>query len=294
MDARRDIRTLLMAAILSLTAACSGGADNGKDTGSPTDTGTSADTAQSPDTGTTSGDADGTEGDAAAVKVTSVQPASGSVDGGTTVAVSGTGFASGATVDFGGTEAPSASFVSEFKIEATTPASDTAGDVDVRVELPNGNSSTLTDGFEYTGDPGSDVEIGWCNLQHPPSITVGKGEETPTVYGRVLGENCTADEADERVECEGITGQVGWGPTDVDPSASPGEYQWTDATYNDQFPPTDKTNNNDEHQATFTPSSTGQFSYVYRFSGDGRDSWTYCDLDGSPFSTDQLGSLTVE
>jgi hypothetical protein len=68
-----------------------------------------------------------------------------------------------------------------------------------------------------------------------------------------------------------------------------------DASYNDQFPSADQDSNNDEHQATLTPDMSGEFNYVFRFSGNGGDSWTYCDQEGSPpFSTDKLGTLNVE
>ena len=140
-----------------------------------------------------------------------------------------------------------------------------------------------------------EVSIDWCNLQHPATMTVEAGEETPTVYGRVHAPGCTTDSPDMRIECEKLTGQVGWGPTPVDPSTDPGMYDWNDATYNDQFPPKDMTNDNDEYQTTFTtPNSAGTHHYVFRFSSDGGSTWTYCDLDGPPFSTDQLGTITVE
>jgi hypothetical protein len=425
-DARRSFA--LLAAVALFAGACGTDSDENTDPELEPDAAVDTGPDPAPDTGET-----GTDGEQTGLQVSSVQPPDGTVDGGTSVAISGTGFEPDATVYFGDREASDASVVSDFQIEAKTPSSETAGPVDVRVELGDGTTATLSDGFEYTGDPGPDletgwctlqfpssltgtvgtktdpmfgrvyvegctdgeqhcdrveaelglgdpttdpsanpeaynwmaaeynpdhtsdnndeyqslftpqevgtrayvyrfklpeesswsycdldgssngfqtdqmgelvveedstpeVEIGWCNLQYPPSITVGEGNETPNVYGRVYVEGCTKDDSDGRVECEPVSGQVGWGPTDVDPSTSPADYQWVEASYNDQFPSADQDSNNDEHQATLTPDATGEFNYTFRFSGDGGDSWTYCDQDGSPpFSADQLGTLTVE
>jgi hypothetical protein len=137
------------------------------------------------------------------------------------------------------------------------------------------------------------VSIDWCKLQFPKSISAQAGKQQ-TVYGRVYSQGCTEDKSSSRVECKPITGELGWGPTDVDPSKQPSVYTWKQASYNAKFPPQNKTNNNDEHQASFTPSQTGTFDYVFRFSGDGGQSWTYCDTDGAPFSAGKEGSLEVK
>ena len=63
--------------------------------------------------------------------VTSVSPVSGSTAGGTAVTITGTNFAAGATVTFGGTAATNVVVVSGTQITATTPAG-RAGAVTVR------------------------------------------------------------------------------------------------------------------------------------------------------------------
>ena len=62
--------------------------------------------------------------------------------------ISGTNFASGATVTFGGTSATSVVVVSSTTITATTPAH-AAGVVNVVVTNNNGQSGTLTNGYTY-------------------------------------------------------------------------------------------------------------------------------------------------
>lgn len=80
--------------------------------------------------------------------ITSVDPDSGTDDGGTSVTITGTGFLSGATVTFGGDSATGVTVVSSTTITCTTPAH-AAGDVDVVVTNTDSQSDTLTDGYTY-------------------------------------------------------------------------------------------------------------------------------------------------
>ena len=81
--------------------------------------------------------------------VSGVAPSSGPVAGGTAVTITGTNFAAGATVTFGGTAATSVVVVSSTTVTATTPAH-AAGAVAVAVTA-NGQSGSLLNGFTYTG-----------------------------------------------------------------------------------------------------------------------------------------------
>jgi len=91
--------------------------------------------------------------------VTSVTPNSGTSGGGTPVTITGTNFAAGATVTFGGTPATNVVVVSSTKITATTPAH-AAGPVDVVVTNTDGQSGTLPSGFTYT----TSVTIGFVQV----------------------------------------------------------------------------------------------------------------------------------
>lgn len=90
--------------------------------------------------------------------VTGVSPSSGPVGGGTGVTVTGTNFVSGATVQFGGAVAGTATVVNSGTLTVFTPPG-SAGSVAVTVTNPGGQSATLVGGFTYTatgsgGGPG--------------------------------------------------------------------------------------------------------------------------------------------
>jgi hypothetical protein len=85
---------------------------------------------------------------APAITVSAVAPNVGSTGGGTSVTLSGTNFAAGATVTFGGSAASNVVVSNSTTITAVTP-SHKAGGVDVKVTNPDGQSAVLTGGFTY-------------------------------------------------------------------------------------------------------------------------------------------------
>jgi hypothetical protein len=93
--------------------------------------------------------------------VTSISPNSGTMNGGTAVAITGTGFQAGTTVSLGGTPATGVTVASSTSITATTPAH-AAGAVDVVVSNAEQQSAALANGYTYT------------------SITPGLGLSVPT------------------------------------------------------------------------------------------------------------------
>jgi phosphatidylserine/phosphatidylglycerophosphate/cardiolipin synthase-like enzyme len=85
---------------------------------------------------------------AAVPTVSSVTPNSGTTAGGTSVSITGTNFANGATVSFGGTAASNVNVTNSTTITATTPAH-AAGAVSIVVTNPDNQSGTLANGFTY-------------------------------------------------------------------------------------------------------------------------------------------------
>ena len=81
--------------------------------------------------------------------VASVSPASGPTTGGTSITITGTNFAAGASVTLGGTVATNVVVTNSTTITATTPAH-AAGVVDVGVTNTNGQSAGKSNAFTYT------------------------------------------------------------------------------------------------------------------------------------------------
>jgi hypothetical protein len=84
--------------------------------------------------------------------VTGLSPNAGTTAGGSSVTISGTNFAAGATVNFGSAAATNVNVLSSTSLTATTPAGQ-VGAVDVTVTNSNNLSGTLTAGFTYETPP---------------------------------------------------------------------------------------------------------------------------------------------
>ncbi len=85
--------------------------------------------------------------------LSAVAPASGPSGGGTVITLTGTNFASGATVRVNGVSATGVTFVSAVQVRATTPAG-SAGARTVQITNPGGQSASLASAFTYLGGPG--------------------------------------------------------------------------------------------------------------------------------------------
>lgn len=117
--------------------------------------------------------------------VTSIDPTSGPIAGGTEVTIIGTNFMDGDTVKFGDSPAGSVTVVSDTEIHATTPGG--TGVVDVSVTNGAGQTGTLPDAFTYMNIPAVDGNSDGGAI---PGSTVNSG----TDY-----QNCAAAAADGKV-----------------------------------------------------------------------------------------------
>ena len=125
--------------------------------------------------------------------VSSVSPNTGSTAGGTSVTITGTNFATGATVTFGSAAATSVVVVNSTTITATTPAG-SAGAVSVTVTV-GGQSGSLASGFTYVAPPtlssispsngglagGTAVTITGTNFATGATVTFGSAAATSVV-----------------------------------------------------------------------------------------------------------------
>ena len=84
-----------------------------------------------------------------APSISSVSPNNGSIDGGTTVTISGNNFQSGATVRFGSVAAASVRIVNSAQIQAVTPA-EPSGVVNISVQDPDGQVATGANAFTFS------------------------------------------------------------------------------------------------------------------------------------------------
>ncbi|MGH9601211.1 MAG: IPT/TIG domain-containing protein, partial [Terriglobales bacterium] len=83
------------------------------------------------------------------LSLTSISPTSGTIRGGTTVTLNGTRFDSSTAVTFGGVAATAKTLISSTQMTAVTPAKATAGAVNVQVGNSDGQTSSLTNAFNY-------------------------------------------------------------------------------------------------------------------------------------------------
>jgi hypothetical protein len=88
----------------------------------------------------------------AAPTVASVLPSAGALAGGTSIIITGTGFAAGATVNLGITACTSPTIISSAQISCVTPAN-ALGSVDVIVTNADGQFGTLSSGYAYQAAP---------------------------------------------------------------------------------------------------------------------------------------------
>ena len=84
--------------------------------------------------------------------LSSISPNSGSTAGGTSVTITGTNFATGATINIGGVAATNVNVTSSTSLTAVTPAH-AAGTVSVILTNPDGQSATLPNSFTYATPP---------------------------------------------------------------------------------------------------------------------------------------------
>jgi IPT/TIG domain/Putative Ig domain len=104
--------------------------------------------------------------------VTAVGPASGTVNGGTSVTITGTGFTGASAVDFGGVAA-TYTVNSDTSITAVTPAS-SAGTVDVTVTTAGGVSATSA-ADQFVFDPATPSLLAFTGMDAQTSLSIAVG-----------------------------------------------------------------------------------------------------------------------
>ena len=141
-------------------------------------------------------------------------------------------------------------------------------------------------------ETGSAFEADYCNLQFPLTASAVQKTFTATIFGRIFEAGVTEAAGDSGV----VVAQLGYGVENANPTA---QLDWVffPASFNVQI------GNDDEYMATILAPAIGSepvlYDYTFRFSLDGGDSWTYCDIDGAgsnmnlSFDPALVGLLTV-
>jgi hypothetical protein len=129
--------------------------------------------------------------------VSAVSPTAGSTDGGTAVTITGTGFLSGAVVEFGGILATNVVVVNSTSITATTPPH-TAGSVDVIVTNTDSQSGTLTGGFVYSLPSSAETILLQDNF-NDNSLDLSKWNKQ-NLFSGFIDTSIPATETNQRIE----------------------------------------------------------------------------------------------
>ncbi len=177
------------------------------------------------------------------------------------------------------------------KNNGCTDAGDNAADFTATTVVtpgPRNGSNTVYVCRSIRNETDDPQEAGFCNVQFPTSVSVQTGTAMPTLYGRIfkLGVTETAGAS------ASVIAELGYGPRSTNPETESG---WTfqSATYNVQV------GNDDEYKFNGNAPAVADYSYAFRFSLDGGQSFTYCDDDGAgsnallSFETPQLPLLHV-
>jgi len=106
--------------------------------------------------------------------------------------------------------------------------------------------------------------IGWANLQWPPTIdhTISAITRTDNIYGQIWIDGVT----NQPGETPGLLAEVGFGPVGSTPD---GSWNWELMTFNID------SENNDEFVGSLLPDQLGTYCYTTRYSGDGGNTWFY-------------------
>ncbi|MBL8878711.1 MAG: IPT/TIG domain-containing protein [Phycisphaerales bacterium] len=107
------------------------------------------------------------------------EPASGSIEGGTVVTITGSNFGAATTATFGGVAATGVELLSDTQIRVTTPPNP-AGRVTVVVDRGDGTAITEQNAFEYV-DPGAPPELAFTRVE--PDTGSAAGGETIELIG---------------------------------------------------------------------------------------------------------------
>jgi hypothetical protein len=210
--------------------------------------------------------------------ITSVEPAQGQTGGGTNVTIYGGNFAEGTLVAFGTAPASSVEVAQDGTSIAVVTPPHPAVSVVLKITNPDGQGTTLVDGFTYT-----EKVADWGILEGVASIVTTAGDSI-SLTGQVYEGGIT----DSDGPGFSVSAEVGYGAPGTEPNGEE-PWTWSDASYVSEL------GNNDRWSGTLTIPE-GVWSATMRFSLNGGTSWLYVDLDGDDngFQADNVLAVTSE
>ena len=153
------------------------------------------------------------------------------------------------------------------------------------VVVSRDDTTLLTSGYSNEAMATTSYNIGWANLQWPPSInhTISAVNRTENIYGQIYIDGVTSEPG----ATPGLLAQVGFGAVGSTPDDS---WTWEVMAFNVDV------SNNDEYGGSLLPDELGTFCYTTRYSGDGGRSWFYAvngPDEGNATCPGPFGVLTV-
>jgi hypothetical protein len=161
--------------------------------------------------------------------ITNVAPNAGPTIGGTDVTITGTNFATGATVTFGNSAATNVQVLSSTSMMAMTPAGN-AGAVTVSAAVPGSQMDTLANGFTYSAPVSSTITYVQGNYATPQSsqsaiaVPFNTAQTAGDLNVVVVGSNDSTALVDSVTDSAGNTYDLAVGPTVIGGTASQSIY----------------------------------------------------------------------
>jgi len=116
--------------------------------------------------------------------------------------------------------------------------------------------------------------VSWCAVWYPTSFLAYTGDPDTPVYGRIYQPGMTEQSSSHA----NIHAQLGFTQKSIAYPVITTDLTWVDASFN--LAGLGDFGNDHEYVGAIPATTAGQLNYVYRFSVNAGDSWTYCDTLG--------------
>lgn len=116
--------------------------------------------------------------------------------------------------------------------------------------------------------------VNWCAVWYPKSFVAHVGDPETPIYGRIYQPGMTEQASAQ----PSIHAQIGYTSAQLTYPVVTTDVTWVDSTFN--ISGAGDYGNDHEYMGAIPSTEAGQLNYLYRFSVNGGESWTYCSTDG--------------